>query len=148
MLRKAKHGKPQLADPGAALRFNLSHSGDLALIAVAWGREVGVDVERVVPRRNLVGLARRALAPGEAERIEALPPDGRLDAFYAAWTRREAVAKCHGVGLGAPLPEAAAAVENIDVGRGFKAAVAVLGEEMPALRRFEVGSDLAPVAVR
>lgn len=103
---------------------------------MTWGREVGVDIERIAPRRDLGELTRRALAPEEAARIESLPPAERLAAFHAAWTRREAVAKCHGVGLGAPLPEAPVAVADIDVAPGYAASVAVSGERMPPLRRF------------
>lgn len=140
-----ERGKPCLAAHGASLRFNLSHSGGLALVGVGWDRELGVDVERIAPRRNLPALARQALSAGEAERIETLPEGERLAAFHAAWTRREAVAKCLGVGLVAPLPEAPVVVENFHVGAaGFSAALAVLGECMPQLRRFEIGPGLAP----
>lgn len=110
-LRLGSRGKPLLAAPGPPLRFNLSHSGELALIAVSGEREVGVDVEAIGAR------------PAE---------------FYAEWTRREATAKCHGAGLGAPLPDAAVAVAALDVGAGFAAAVALSGAEMPPLRRFAV----------
>lgn len=102
-----ERGKPELAGAAQPLRFNLSHSGGLALIAVAEGREVGVDVQRLGPR------------PAE---------------FYAGWTQREAIAKCHGVGLWAPLPDAPVVVTSIDPGAGFAAAVAVGGAELPPLR--------------
>jgi 4'-phosphopantetheinyl transferase len=113
-----RHGKPVLADPPTPLRFNLSHSRDLAVVAVARGREVGVDVEWIDPRR------------------------GRPADFYATWTRREAVAKCLGVGLWATLPAAAVAVSPFDAEPGFAAAIAVAGEDVPPLRRFAIGADL------
>jgi 4'-phosphopantetheinyl transferase len=106
-----ERGKPLLAASGESLRFNLSHSGGLALIAVCDEREVGVDVQRLGPR----------------------PAD-----YYAEWTRREAIAKCHGSGLWAPLPDTPVAVTGLDAGEGFAAAVAVAGTELPALRHFEV----------
>ncbi len=108
-LRCGGRGKPMLADPDAPLRFNLSHSGELALIAVAGGREVGVDVQAIGDK------------PAE---------------FYAEWTQREAVAKCHGTGLWAPLPDAPVAVAPLDAGAGFAAAIAVAGDAVPPLRRF------------
>jgi 4'-phosphopantetheinyl transferase len=108
-LRLGERGKPMLAAPGASLRFNLSHSGELALIALCEGREVGVDVQRLGSR----------------------PLD-----YYEDWTRREAIAKCHGTGLWAPLPDEPVAVSGLDAGPGFAASVAVAGTELPLLRHF------------
>ncbi len=108
-LRCGERGKPMLADPDTPLRFNLSHSGELALIAIAERREVGVDVQAIGDK------------PAE---------------FYAEWTRREAIAKCHGVGLWAPLPDAPVAVAPLDAGAGFAAAIAVAGDAVPPLRHF------------
>jgi 4'-phosphopantetheinyl transferase len=133
-LRAGKHGKPRLADPAAGLRFNLSHSGGIALIAVAFGVEVGVDVERIRPRRNLLRLAERALDPAAAAAVRAASPERRLAAFHAAWTRREAIAKCRGVGLWAPLPTTPVSLSPLDAGPGFAAALAVAGEAMPPVR--------------
>ena len=133
-LRTGAHGKPALADPSSPLRFNLSHSGDLALVAVTQGREVGVDVERIRPRRNLPGLADRALDPAAAAAVHAAPPDAQLTAFHEAWARREAIAKCLGTGLGAPLPPSPVAVQPLDAAPGYAAAVAVAGDKVPAMR--------------
>ena len=108
-LRFGERGKPMLADPYAPLRFNLSHSGGLALIAVATDRDVGVDVQAI---------------------------GAKSAGFYVEWTRREAVAKCHGVGLGAPLPDAPVAVTPLEAGPGFAAAIAVAGDAMPPLHHF------------
>ena len=83
------------------LRFNLSHSGELVLIAVARDREVGVDVE--LPRRAVdhVAIARRVLGADAADRIEAIEdPQQRERAFLQAWVRWEAVLKCRGTGIG------------------------------------------------
>jgi 4'-phosphopantetheinyl transferase len=138
-LRLAEQGKPMLAAPSAPLRFNLSHSGDRALVAVAWEREVGVDIERIAPRRNLTALAHRALEPAEAEAIEEMPQGDRLAAFLAAWTRREAIAKCLGTGLWAPPAEAVeTAVSAFDAGPGFAAAIAVSGRDLPPPRHFVI----------
>jgi phosphopantetheinyl transferase len=116
-LRCGDRGKPMLAAAEQSLRFNLSHSGDVALIAVARGQEVGVDVQRIRTRR----------------------PAG----FYAAWARREAIAKCHGVGLWAVLPDAPVAVSTLKAGAGFAAAIAIGGSELPALRLFEAEAGAA-----
>ena len=135
-LRAGAHGKPALADPSSPLRFNLSHSGGLALVAVTLDREVGIDIERIRPRRDLEALAERALDPAAAATVRATAPAERLDAFYRAWTHREATAKCLGTGLGAPLPPTPSAVTTLDAGPGYAATLAVEGDETPVLRRF------------
>lgn len=96
------HGKPML-DPPQALRFNLSHSGEIVLCAVARNREVGVDVERIKPRIDHAALARRFFSPLENEQLCSLPPALRPAAFFSAWTRKEALVKVWGVGLSLPL---------------------------------------------
>lgn len=94
-------GKPRLVD--GALCFNLSHSDELALVAVARGREVGVDVERMRAARDAARLARRFFARNESDALMALPPAQRLAAFYRCWTRKEAYLKARGDGLSLPL---------------------------------------------
>jgi 4'-phosphopantetheinyl transferase len=143
-LEAESHGKPVLRRAAGPLRFNLSHSRDLALIAVSHGVEVGVDVEWVDPCRDVLALAPRALGSAEAEDVVEAHPEDRPAIFYAAWTRREAIAKCFGVGLGAPLPELDVAVSAVDAGPGFAAAVAVAGREALPLRSFAIEPDLSP----
>jgi 4'-phosphopantetheinyl transferase len=84
---------------GTWLHFSLSHSGDLALVAVARDRNVGADVERVRNGRDLVAIARRALGNELADGLAALPEAERTTAFYRAWVRAEARGKCLGTGL-------------------------------------------------
>jgi 4'-phosphopantetheinyl transferase len=141
VLRIASGGKPEIAGPAEPLRFNLSHSSELALIAVAWEREVGVDIERIDTRRDLLALARRGLERSEARVVERAAPEARPALFHAAWARREAAAKCHGGGLGASPSETHASVSTIDVAvaPGYAAAVAVEGGP-PTLLRFAIGS--------
>jgi 4'-phosphopantetheinyl transferase len=136
-LRAGACGKPMLAE-ASPLRFNLSHSRGLALVAIAPGREVGVDVEWIDARRDVLRLAPRALDPAAAAAVVDASPQARSAVFHAAWTHREAVAKCLGCGLGGSHPELAVAVTRIDVAAGFAAALAVSGGEMPPLRHFSV----------
>ena len=137
-LRRGEHGKPAPVDPSSPLRFNLSHSGDLALVAVTHGREVGVDLERIERGRDAMRLAERALDPAAVAAVRAAPPNERAAAFHQAWARREAIAKCLGTGLGAPLPSAPVAVTELDVGAEYAAALAVSGNETPLLRLFRL----------
>jgi 4'-phosphopantetheinyl transferase len=89
------HGKPQVA--GSPLRFNISHSGGLALVALGLC-EVGVDVELPRPRRT-DDIARRFYAPGENARLFELEGAQRVDAFFRLWTCKEAFLKVTGEGL-------------------------------------------------
>jgi len=95
------YGKPSLA--GASLRFNLSHSNELALVAVAAGCEVGVDVEFMRPDTAGSRIAERFFSPREVEALRALPPAEQLQGFFNCWTRKEAFIKAVGQGLSYPL---------------------------------------------
>lgn len=99
------YGKPRLADE-ADLRFNLTHSHGLALLAVTRGRDLGVDVEHL---RDVAGdggpLAERFFSPREAAVLRSLPPEQRREAFFHCWTRKEAYIKANGKGLSLPLDQ-------------------------------------------
>lgn len=128
-----ERGKPRLAQP-AGLEFNLSHSGGLALVALA-AVPVGVDVEAVVPRgRDLAALAARALDPAEAAAIAAATPAARPGLFFPAWARHEARLKCAGGGFGGPPPDGPVAVADLELGAGYAGAVAIAGERPPLVR--------------
>ncbi|MDG4552190.1 MAG: 4'-phosphopantetheinyl transferase superfamily protein [Candidatus Contendobacter sp.] len=98
------HGKPALAgaDIGAELHFNLSHSSDRVLYAVAH-REVGVDLERLDRSVNHAAIIERVCAPREWAAFRALPAERLQSAFFACWTRKEAIAKALGGGLASGL---------------------------------------------
>jgi 4'-phosphopantetheinyl transferase len=93
------HGKPRLALNEGKLHFNLSHSGELALIAVSASAEVGVDIEHIRPIHNVSRLAERFFTTGEASALAALPEADRRAAFYRMWTRKEASLKATGQGI-------------------------------------------------
>lgn len=96
------HGKPYLLR-AAHLRFNVSHSQNLALYAVAREQEVGVDVEQIRPLLNRSGLIREVLSPEEARELLELPDAEQLLAFFGFWTRKEAYLKATGEGMAASL---------------------------------------------
>lgn len=131
------HAKPAMPSP-TPLRFNLSHSRGLALVAISPAAEIGVDLEWIDRRRDVMRIAPRALGVAAARQVAAAPRASRQAAFHSAWTRREAVAKCLGDGVWAALPELPVAVSEIDAGAGYAAAVAVAGPRVPALRRFTI----------
>lgn len=98
-------GKPELAGSAEAsgLRFNLSNSADWALLAVARGRQLGVDLEGIPEGRDLMAIARRFFAAEEVTAFEGFAADQRAEAFCAIWTRKEALLKAFGAGLSLPL---------------------------------------------
>jgi 4'-phosphopantetheinyl transferase len=137
-LAPTERGKPRLAEDPKRLDFNLSHSAELALIAVAVGCEVGVDIERIEPRRDLLALAERSFEPAAVAAVRAAGPVERPSVFYAAWARHEALAKCEGGGLGAPAHQAQMAAAPLDVGSGYAAALAVAGAKVPRLDKWSI----------
>jgi len=139
-------GRPYLALPGGPppLDFNLSHSGEWALVAVApppW--RVGVDVERIRPDLDCLGIARRLYQPAEVDRLLQADPVQRLTEYFQFWSAKEAYVKAVGVGfaglsdvlvrregsavhgtvLSRSLPEAVWPVRWLDVAPGYTAAV-------------------------
>ncbi len=93
-------GKPYLVTAGP--HFNLSHSGKLALVAVA-RTEVGVDLEKVRRLDSMTEIARRHFAPREFATLAALQGSDCELAFYRCWTRKEAYIKALGEGLAMSL---------------------------------------------
>jgi 4'-phosphopantetheinyl transferase len=94
-------GKPRIRDPEreSALCFNLSHAGDLALMAVARELPLGVDVESVRHIQRLEGLIRRCLTAEEQLTLDRFTGEQRLLGFLRYWTRKEAILKGVGAGL-------------------------------------------------
>lgn len=101
------HGKPQLGGSLRDWRFNLSHSGGWALLALAQGVAIGVDLELPRPRQRFMALAQRYFSAGEVATLWECPETERLRMFYALWTAKEAVLKAAGVGIAHGLARAA-----------------------------------------
>jgi 4'-phosphopantetheinyl transferase len=99
------HGKPALAITSGQDRlcFNLAHAHGLALYAVARGREVGIDLERLRLIPDAEQIAARFFSPRENAVFRALPSSKRQEAFFNCWTRKEAYIKAVGDGLARPL---------------------------------------------
>jgi 4'-phosphopantetheinyl transferase len=95
------YGKPELAEK--RLRFNVSHSHGVALVAVAADREVGVDVEHIRADFATEDIARRFFSPIEVVTFNALPKNEQVAGFFRCWTRKEAYIKAIGRGLSEPL---------------------------------------------
>lgn len=97
-----EYGKPELAS-AHRLRFNLSHSNEVALLGVTRDAELGVDVEYVRADFASEDIARRFFSRAEVEAFNALPKEEQVAAFFRCWTRKEAYIKAIGKGLSQPL---------------------------------------------
>jgi len=103
-------GKPELAAGNRSadlqnhpVSFNLSHKDGLAVFVFACSRSLGVDLEAVAKDFPGEDIARRFFSPRELEELLALPEEARAEAFFLAWTRKEAYVKAGGQGLHIPL---------------------------------------------
>ena len=107
VLEYGPFGKPRIAAPALcrALHFNVTHAEDLGVYAVA-NEEIGVDVERLREVPEAQSIAALFFSAREAARLGALPHEKQTEAFLKGWTRREALLKVAGLGLGQPLPQA------------------------------------------
>jgi phosphopantetheinyl transferase len=105
-LRCDVRGRPEL-DGEYAVDFNVSHTGDAALIAIATGTQdgtrIGIDIEREDRRINADGLARKFLTERERAEIAPLASDVRRQRFLRLWTCKEAMSKATGDALSAPF---------------------------------------------
>ncbi len=147
----AAAGKPHLASGQGQLQFNLAHSGEYVLIAIADGRAVGIDVEEVRDDLDAGEVAAHFFSSDEQRDLETLTGRAKIEAFFGGWTRKEAYVKARGEGLSLPLdqfdvslrpgeparliatrPDPAEAtrwgLSSLGVADGYKAALAVEGQ--------------------
>jgi 4'-phosphopantetheinyl transferase len=101
----SRYGKPALSgfQPGIGIEFNMSHAGDVALIALSEVGPLGVDIEHVREETDPGQLAEACLTPGEIRMLGTMPVHERIETVYRWWTRKEALAKALGEGLAQPL---------------------------------------------
>lgn len=148
----AGRGKPSLKSQNSAesMEFNVSHSADVALLAFARGRRLGVDVEQIRDNLDPLAIARRYFSAPEQSQLAALAPDERYAGFFRCWTRKEAYIKALGDGLSLPLDSFDVSLkardqnallgcridgtditmwrlEDIEVGKGYASALCVQG---------------------
>jgi 4'-phosphopantetheinyl transferase len=143
------YGKPELVDDltPTPLGFNISHSGNLILLAIARTRAVGIDVEQIRTNIEWQAIAAHYFSVCERRLLATLMPEAKADAFFACWTRKEAYIKARGGGLSLPLDQFDVTLlpgqpaqllrtrqdpgeylhwqlHDLDLGDGYKAAVA------------------------
>ncbi len=134
-------GKPYLQPEDGALSFNLSTTGDLALVGLLAGvgpaQELGVDCEWIRPRVDVFAVAERMFEPAVVETLRDTAEPDRLPYFYRAWTALEADAKCDGRGLFRPRPAGAVRpmVRHCVPEAGYIAAIA--GASLPPVAEWK-----------
>lgn len=147
-----EQGKPELIQPPnrSLLQFNVSHTSEVMLLAIAQERAVGIDIERLRVMPDVLDLSARLFSAREHTALRKLEGWQRVEAFFNAWTRKEAVLKALGRGLttalsevevtllpsepaallkldGSPVEAAKWSLLALDVPPGFAAALAVAG---------------------
>ena len=156
------HGKPfaEVERQASSLDFSVSHSGRFGLIAYAPAARLGIDVEQIIPKRQLNSLIEAVMGPEERGELSAMPERARLHQFFRLWTCKEALVKALGTGFSTDisgfqvppnirrgetagvfrfphLPEADWLLQDIG-GNGFAAALA---SELSAANPYNTGSD-------
>jgi 4'-phosphopantetheinyl transferase len=105
--RLGVNGKPAVVSTngGRPIEFNLSHSEDQAMVAIAWEFAVGIDIEKIRPAIVTAELAVAVFSRCELAAMAELPEQRRVAAFFKSWTSKEAYVKGLGVGLSMPLQD-------------------------------------------
>jgi 4'-phosphopantetheinyl transferase len=144
VLRYEPYGKPSLAG-ATGWQFNVSHSRDLAAIAIARYDAVGVDLERIDPGFPRAEVAPDVLSEDEMRDLAAMPAEEQAKWFFQLWTLKEALLKAAGFGFGmdpskirirlngppavisAPADFNGASLQQFSLGEGYASAFAMLG---------------------
>ncbi len=137
-LHAGRYGKPQLAEP-AGVHFNVAHSGDWVVVALA-AREIGIDLEQMVPDFDFNDVAAQRFSEPE-RRLLALSHEPQIT-FYHIWTQLEARAKASGLGLGdeelrpaaTGYPAAQWTVQNFGLIPGHPGALAYPADWQPVIQ--------------
>ncbi len=143
---RGPHGKPFLCAPRTAPRFNLAHSSAWLLVAVAADREVGIDVEEIVPTRVDDALAERVLSARELEVWRTAAPGDRVHLFFRAWAHKEACVKAAGTGLSSDPRGVEVLVRAVDGETRFATEVplaSATAQRRWILRELDAGRDCA-----
>lgn len=124
------------------IRFNVSHSNDLAVFAVTRGREVGIDVESIQPSFAGKEVAERFFSSCEIAEWRSLAPENKAEGFFLCWTRKEAYVKARGDGLHLPLQEF-----DVTLTPGQPATLKSIDQQRWRLLSFEPKPDYSGAAV-
>ena len=132
------YGKPFLHDAPGSLEFNVSHSGPIALIAIARHHPVGIDIEAINHDFPVAEMAPAVFSPDELVRFSKLPVDAKWTEFFRTWVAKEAYLKALGKGLSIEhnmLEVASLPVEIITTVDGFASAISMPTSTPTKIRR-------------
>ena len=104
------HGKPYIAETD--IKFNVSHSADMAVFAFVKGKEVGVDIEYIKDDFNALELAQHFFSDCEITSLEKQPKVSLVKSFFRCWTRKESFIKAEGSGLSFPLDQFSVSLDS------------------------------------
>ncbi len=91
-----KHGKLQTA----GMAFNVSHSGGLVAFALSQHAPVGIDIEKMDRRVEVLDVAAASFSASDVVQLRSMPSEeAQRRRFFELWTEQEAIAKCLGIGL-------------------------------------------------
>lgn len=157
-IQKAEFGKPYLVDY-PDLTFNLSHTGNMMVVAIAYNCELGIDIEQCKPRENLAALVDKCFAEEEKSYWQDTPVPQQTQVFYRFWTRKEAFVKATGRGIALGLRQCVINPQNprellripdgygqasewlikdIDLGESICGAVAAKSKDVNHIARMDV----------
>jgi len=158
---RGPYGKPELAAPWSGLSTSLSHSAGLVAVAITAGRAVGVDIQHLEPRLDVIAMSARFYPPAEAAYVATgRDASARSDRFTRLWSRKEAVVKAAGGRLWPNLriavldgdvvdcaePPGVHQVADVPAPAGFRAAVALAGAAPIAAQALAWTSEIAAPA--
>lgn len=127
-IERDMHGKPFLGAPHeGAMQFNLAHSADALIVALARTQPLGIDIETTRRKRPWIELARRYFTIGEGMALAALPADRLGAAFVQLWSCKEAVLKSLGRGIAFGLERLDFAIDAQGTVTGLRAIAAEAG---------------------
>jgi len=137
----SQYGRPQLdgTDHGGLSEFNISHSGNIVVLAFARNRRVGIDIEHVRRDFNTMEIAQRFFSLAEREALRQVPMNQRYEAFFTCWTRKEAFIKALGEGLSHPLDQF-----DVSLAPGFPAALLATRPDAADARRWSLWNVNVP----
>ena len=136
-LKPGPFGKPYIPgqDGPGGIRFNCSHSGDLGLIAISRGRELGSDLEQHRELPDAEDLAADCFSAAEVKELTGLPESRKTKGFFNCWTRKEAYVKATGLGLSYPMDRF-----SVSLAPGQPAALLDVAQDLDAVNKWTLVS--------